>query len=250
MGENIKRLRHAGPGCVSSAELDELVAQGWYPAFQYLGYFSVWVRRTGGGGECDCDLTEVMNRLEGLDIAIDVIGQVHDQFRLEIDELKQSGGGTSGMTREIDVAIYSDDTLLPPGAIKRAKGFIKDEILAAYFTIDDGAKVPEGTCYYIVPSEGPSGYAGQFLGKATFHGGSHGDVIHGISSWGKAAGKWGVRMQSPNYDLFEKILGINYDKYHTGLERKVRIAGGDAWWGKRFPLVVRSDTIRITIPMP
>ena len=247
--------------------LKALLAEGWEPFKPLMPpeknpitgkirtNFWYWVKYAPGtGGNGNVDLSGVYAQIDTLSAQVVAVNGTFDTRLLALESAP--GGGSSPMTREFPVDIYVDNTPMPSVAYKDAMGYIKGNSFAAQFTIDNGLAVPEGKAYYIRPpaGEGPSGYAGKFIGDAIFFGGDRGDQIQGFSTWSKSAGKWAVRMQSPNYDLNEKVLGLNFQKLFNNqndeYERHVRMAGGDMCWNKRFPMIANHDTIRVRIDMP
>ncbi len=211
-------------------------------------------------------MTEINMRLAGFDTAIDVIGQIHDQFqaanheqglRIAALEATPSGGGADFSTRNIPVEIYGGlvggaPKIQNEGAIryeaKYTEGHISGNILTARFTIANGGLLNEGT-YYIRPLMPVSGYqAKNPLGHAKWLGARHGQLLYGLAEWKMYDTGWFIRMSSPNYDHISAAIGFDPKPFH-GVERKVQMAGGEQWWGKRFPVTAQNDTVLVTIPI-
>lgn len=250
----------------SPAQLSALGEQGWQlvgnPFLIEKSTFGVvkhifWMmqRRIGGGGECD--LSEVWDELAKRQVAMVSFGGDFDRLVDRVRTLEQSGGSADFSTKHVDVVIYGGlENGIPriqnDGAIryeeKYTEAHVSGNILTARFTIANGGLLNEGT-YYIKPHMSVSGYqAKNPLGIAKWIGNRHGQLVYGLAEWQRYANGWFIRMSSPNYDFMEAAIGFPFER-HGLPERKVQMAGGEQWWGKRFPVTAQNDTILVTIPV-
>lgn len=197
-----------------------------------------WLRKPTGGGGGNVDLTEVFNRLDGLDIAMDQVGQIHDQLWLAIDAI-EPGNVPVPFPFEFEVWGADDETgivkVSHPSSTKDHFGRVIGNTLKARFTIDKGTVLVDGVLY-IVPEQKaqPDGWAFLSVGKFVHWCEHHGYQLSGTPEWhaqNEFGGKKGIRMA---YDTYSLLRDFYPPRREDGSERHdvvlVPWAAGGKWY--------------------
>ena len=200
------------------------------------------VEQDGAGGSVD--LTEVNNRLDGLDNAITQIGNEHNQLWTEIDALKQGGGADPLHFEDTAISLYSNGDLLPDADIQYKAVIVNGHLSihmglgSKYSTYRKSSAAP-GNVFAIVPEKQPKlGTAGFTRGVGAIYRGSKAYwIAKSFSRWVKMNdGKWGIE--------------IIMDNEHPA-EGYTRPAWGQKPWSDRYPWTVgggSAATVNIQIP--